>query len=280
MPSIAAVIVTRNRSEDLHKALTHLSKQSRKPDELIVVDDCSSDNTRNVASEFDASYVRLPRPQGYIDARNLACATANSDFVLSLDDDSWFIDEQGLAQAETALMENQHAAVVSFNIVNPDGSTTYPRSGSPMRTRTFIGCGHILRRNIFIDAGGYPDFFEGHGEEKAMSMSFLRRGYSVLATPSILVEHAFSPLERNWNRIRFREHRNDILREIMFCPSAILAPRLFLVWLTHSKYNLQHKYLRTDFEVLANIPRFIGHALRRRRPLPFKAYKDWHAIKA
>jgi len=279
MPRIAAVIVTRNRSEDLRKVLTHLSKQQRKPDVLIVVDDYSSDNTRNVASEFRASYVRLPKPQGYIYARNLACATANCDFVLSLDDDSWFIDEQGLAQAETVLMENEHAAVVSFNIINPDGSTTYPRGGLPMRARTFIGCGHIVRRKVFIDAGGYPDFFEGHGEEKAMSMSFLRSGYSVLAAPSILVEHAFSPLERNWNRIRFREHRNDILREIMFCPSAILAPRVFVAWLRHSKYNLQHKYLTTDLKVLANIPKLIGQALRQRRPLPFEAYKDWHAIK-
>jgi glycosyltransferase involved in cell wall biosynthesis len=280
MPTIAAVIVTRNRSKDLRNALGQLSKQTRKPDQLIVVDDFSSDDTRAVAAEFAAKYVRLPRPQGCLYARNLACETTDCDFVVSLDDDSWFLEENGLALAEKVLAENPHAAVVTFNIANPDGSITYPLSDSIMPTRTFIGCGHILRRKLFIEAGGYPDFFEGHGEEKAASMSLLRDGYSILAAPAIRVEHAFSPLERNWQRMRFREHRNDILREVMYCPSIILAPRLVLAWIRHSKYNLQHKYLTTDLKVLVDFPRLVGTAFRQRRPLTLEAYKAWHAIKS
>ncbi len=273
MPTIAAVIVTRNRSQDLRKALTHLGQQTRKPDQLLIVDDCSSDDTREVASEFGATYIRLPRPQGYIYARNLGCATTYCDFVLSVDDDSWFMEENGLREAEVILENNPTAGVVAFNIVNPDGSTTYKAHDPTMRARTYMGCGHILRRKLFIDAGGYPDFFEGHGEEKAMSMSLLRGGYCVLAAPGILVEHAFSPRERNWGRIRFREQRNDILREIMYCPSSILAPRLLLTWLSHSKYNLSHKYFTTDIKVLFSVPKFVGEAIRRRTPLTFDSYK-------
>ncbi len=279
MPTIAAVIVTRNRSQDLHKALTHLARQTRQPDELLIVDDCSSDDTREVAAEFGATYVRLPKPQGYIYARNLGCATTCCDFVLSVDDDSWFLEANGLQEAEAILENNPSAGVVAFNIVNPDGSKTYTAQDSTMRARTYIGCGHILRRKLFVDAGGYPDFFEGHGEEKAMSMSLLRGGYSVLAAPGILVKHAFSPRERNWDRIRFREQRNDILREIMYCPSSILAPRLFLTWLSHSKYNLSHQYFTTDIKVLFSIPKLAWQAIRRRTPLTLDSYERWRSIK-
>ena len=279
MSSIAAVIVTRNRSRDLQKALTQLNRQTRTPDQVIVVDDCSADDTRAVASQHATTYVRLPKPQGYIYARNLACATADTDYVLSLDDDSWFTDADGLAQAEKILNENPSAGVVAFNILSPDGSMTC-RQGDPIGpTRTFIGCGHLLRRSLFIDAGGYPDFFEGHGEEKAMSMSLLRGGYSVLAAPNIIVEHAFSPLERNWQRIRFREHRNDLLREIMFCPFSLLAPRLLLSWIRHSQYNFRNKYLTTDLKVLVDVPRLAGAAFRQRKPMSIRTYKAWHSIK-
>ena len=47
--SISVIIVTRNRAEWLKDTLSSLAKQSRQPDEVIVVDNASADHTKEVA---------------------------------------------------------------------------------------------------------------------------------------------------------------------------------------------------------------------------------------
>ncbi|MEM3942370.1 MAG: glycosyltransferase family 2 protein [Candidatus Bathyarchaeia archaeon] len=63
---IAAVVVTYNRKELLRRCLSALLKQTRVPDEIIVVDNASNDGTEYmVSSEFcDVTYLRLPTNTG------------------------------------------------------------------------------------------------------------------------------------------------------------------------------------------------------------------------
>src|SRR6266508_948798 len=54
-PSVAAVVVTFNRAELLRCALTALAAQSRPVDEIVVVDNASSDGTAQMlAADFPA----------------------------------------------------------------------------------------------------------------------------------------------------------------------------------------------------------------------------------
>ena len=59
-PSIAVVIPTYDRAEILVRAVESVLAQSRRPDEVIVVDDGSSDHTEEVVAGYagDVSFVR------------------------------------------------------------------------------------------------------------------------------------------------------------------------------------------------------------------------------
>jgi len=63
MPSarlhLTAIIPNRNHSALLPRSLGALRRQSRQPDEIIVIDDASSDNSRDVVREFMASMPQL-----------------------------------------------------------------------------------------------------------------------------------------------------------------------------------------------------------------------------
>ncbi|MFA5389396.1 MAG: glycosyltransferase, partial [Candidatus Omnitrophota bacterium] len=64
---ISVIVVTYNRADMLKDALLSLTAQTRLPDEVLVVDNNSSDNTREVVDNFNhglkIKYV-LERTQG------------------------------------------------------------------------------------------------------------------------------------------------------------------------------------------------------------------------
>ena len=64
--SVAAVVVTYNRKEVLRKCIQALLSQTRLPDEIIVIDNASTDGTDQVVSkEFpQVTYMRLPENTG------------------------------------------------------------------------------------------------------------------------------------------------------------------------------------------------------------------------
>ena len=69
-PALTAVVCTYNHGQYLRRALHAIVSQSRPPDELIVVDDGSTDHTPSVLDEFQSSHpgtivVRSPRNVGF-----------------------------------------------------------------------------------------------------------------------------------------------------------------------------------------------------------------------
>lgn len=87
MPGITVVITTYNRSRLLPRAIE--SAQSAGSDlEVIVVDDCSSDDTAEVCANISGiRYVRLSANGGLANARNVGIAESSSEFIAFLDDD-------------------------------------------------------------------------------------------------------------------------------------------------------------------------------------------------
>src|SRR5436190_4766669 len=88
---VSIVITTKNRKDDLRRALISAFAQDPSS-EVIVVDDASSDGTAEmVAREFPAVHlIRSLESRGYIVQRNRAAALARGHYILSIDDDAEF----------------------------------------------------------------------------------------------------------------------------------------------------------------------------------------------
>ena len=89
-PTVSIVIATRNRSEDLLRAVRSAEQQSA--EEIIVIDDASSDGTANlVRRKFPhVILVSHKEPRGYVIRRNEAALIAKGDVIVSIDDDAEF----------------------------------------------------------------------------------------------------------------------------------------------------------------------------------------------
>jgi hypothetical protein len=97
--SSAAVIPVRNRPSLIAAAIASVQAQTLPLDEIIVVDDGSTDDTPEVVerlSKIDSriTLVRIPKSGGAASARNLGIKAARSRWICFLDsDDSWMAEK-------------------------------------------------------------------------------------------------------------------------------------------------------------------------------------------
>ncbi len=91
MSSISVIIPTWNRAHLIQRALDSVSVQSHRPDEVIVVDDGSTDNTCElVEAEYPEVKLLSQENKGVSAARNAGIQAATGDWICLLDsDDTW-----------------------------------------------------------------------------------------------------------------------------------------------------------------------------------------------
>ena len=116
--SISVAVITFNRAEWLKDALSSLTRQTRLPDEVVVVDNGSKDHTKDVVLSFrdrlNIRYVYEPI-RGIPHARNAAIRSATGDIIASIDDDC-VADENWLKQIEIPFIKDPNIGVVGGNV--------------------------------------------------------------------------------------------------------------------------------------------------------------------
>ena len=111
---ITVGLITRNRAGDLVNALASLLIQLRAPDEVVVVDNGSTDGTRDVVASFAD---RLPIVYAHLDepsipgARNLVLETATREVVAFTDDDA-ICEPEWLDSVERAFLRADNIGIV------------------------------------------------------------------------------------------------------------------------------------------------------------------------
>jgi glycosyltransferase involved in cell wall biosynthesis len=94
LPKISVVLTTHNRKPLLSRAIESVIAQEEPDFELVVVDDCSTDDTRQYLSSLTDTRLRVVRPpcnSGPSAARNLGISEAAADIVALMDDDDVYL---------------------------------------------------------------------------------------------------------------------------------------------------------------------------------------------
>lgn len=174
MTLVTAVIPCYNGEKYLATAIASVRAQTRPVDEVLVVDDRSTDRSRDVAREAGATVVTLEKNSGPSAARNAGLRLAEGDLVAFLDaDDVWTATHCALV---VGLLEQAPEAVLGF------GRAAYhelPRVVSPasipagvpvdalepmIRENLVTQSAAVVRRDVALAAGGY-DTSMRHSED-------------------------------------------------------------------------------------------------------------------
>ena len=95
MPKVSVIIPTYNRAEYLPDAIDSVLAQTFRDFEVIIIDDGSTDNTREIIEKYIKRYPQIIRPfyqmnSGASVARNKGIEEARGEYIAFLDsDDVW-----------------------------------------------------------------------------------------------------------------------------------------------------------------------------------------------
>lgn len=93
-PLISVIVVTYNRAHFLRDALDSIKKQTFKDYEIILMDDGSTDNTKEIAEKYEGVRYIYQEHSGISRARNTAVKAAKGKWIAFLDsDDLWKEDK-------------------------------------------------------------------------------------------------------------------------------------------------------------------------------------------
>jgi glycosyltransferase involved in cell wall biosynthesis len=96
-PLITVIIPTYNSAATLRRAILSVIKQTHPDFELIIVDDCSTDNTEATVRQFNdkrITYVRHLENKGCAAGRNTGMSKAQGSLLAFLDSDDEFLPEK------------------------------------------------------------------------------------------------------------------------------------------------------------------------------------------
>jgi glycosyltransferase involved in cell wall biosynthesis len=228
-PIATVVITTKNRKDDLRRALSSACTQSCAV-EVIVVDDASSDGTSDlVRHEFPrARLVRSESSQGCIVQRNEAAKISRAPFLFSIDDDAEFSSNDVVRQTIANFVDAKIGAVAIPCIEVNRGELLHQRSPDPNRiyvTDRFVGTAYAVRKDVFLNLDGFRGFFVHQGEESDFCTRLLDSGYVVRLGTADPIKHYESP-RRVLDRMDFYGRRNDVLYAWCNVPFLWLVPHL------------------------------------------------------
>ena len=104
MSRISAILITHNEAANLRDCLASLAWC----DEIVIVDNGSTDATHDIAREFGAKLVLTSDWPGFGPQKQRALAAATGDWILSIDADER-LTEAGAAEIRAALTAPDHA---------------------------------------------------------------------------------------------------------------------------------------------------------------------------
>lgn len=160
MPLISIIIPIHNGAKFIKKAIQNILHQNYPAIEILVVDDGSTDNTREVVENLpiDVRYFHQPN-SGPASARNRAIRDVSGDYIAFLDvDDLW--PEKNLGMLMNELIQNPDLDLVrgyaQLFRLDDEGNSEY--IGNPSESfPNYIGAG-LYRKSAFDKVGLYdPD---------------------------------------------------------------------------------------------------------------------------
>ena len=212
-PVVSVVIVTYHAADVLREAVGALLAHTDPCYELIVVDNGSPDDTREVlAGEVaNAKIVVNERNQGFGRAGNQGAAHAVARYVLFLNQDA-FVQPGWLPPLLERVESDASIAAVGPMLLNPDGSlqcagallarsgstTCYGSDGDPTRDEFrdarivdyLSGACLLVRRCAFNAVGGFdPKYGLAYFEDADLCLSLAALGYRSIYEPRATVTH-------------------------------------------------------------------------------------------
>jgi glycosyltransferase involved in cell wall biosynthesis len=191
-PLVSVVMAAYNADEFIGAALESIYAQDYEPLEVVVVDDGSTDRTREVVGSFPGVRYVHQENSGPAAARNRAFAEARGELVAVLDSDDLMAPGRIKSQAAYLSAHSDVGAVLGRQewIDAPDSLPRDSVYGDPNGIP--VGGAAMFRRSVLERLGGYDaSFIQGEDTDLLIRMRELGLRHEIL--PEVVLIRRWSP---------------------------------------------------------------------------------------
>lgn len=231
-PRVSVVVCSYNGGSTLHQCLRSLERLEYPDYEVILVDDGSTDNTREIAARHpDARAIHQPN-QGLSVARNVGLGAATGSIVAYTDSDC-FADTHWLTHLVYQLERSGASAVGGPNLTPEDGWLAACVAASPGQPTHVLesdqvaehipGCNMAFRREALESLNGFRPKYRKAGDDVDLCWRLQQAGMCITFAPGAFVWH----------------HRRQTVRTYL-CQQAGYGEAEALLWFDHpDRFNLR-----------------------------------------
>lgn len=218
MIDCSLIIPTYNRCEVLAATLSRMESLPDHRYEVIVVDNGSTDGTARLGERYRwVRWIELGDNQGAA-ARNVGAVAARGRTLLMLDDDSW--PAEGTVDRVVELFDcRADLGAVACRVLLADPPHRHDAGGVP---GVFFNCGGAIRRDAFLEVGGFPIDFDYYVEEYDLCCRLWQRGWRVEPRGDLPVWHRRVTVNRDNNRMLRLLVRNNLRLWHRYAPAGEL----------------------------------------------------------
>jgi len=238
---ISVIIVTKDRKEDLKVTLAGFFKQTYKNYEIIIVDNASTDGTKEmIPSEYpEVKYLWLP-DNFDIRSINIGIEMSEGEIIWRTDSDSHPETEFEFQKVVNIFKKHQDIDIISMEDVEvrkgneiwdwyplPHDKINVPEKGYV--AHIFPGTGAAIRRKVYDKIGG---FWEFGFEEIDFCTRAIVAGFNIRYFPNIRVLHYSTPTERNSSERWIRISKQFVRYNLKYFPPLAAAWRFCVIFIS------------------------------------------------
>jgi GT2 family glycosyltransferase/Tfp pilus assembly protein PilF len=211
-PTISIVLILYNRCELTLSCLTSILSNSFKSIELVIIDNCSTDKTRQLLERVEgAKIIFNSENKHFLLAGNQASQIATGEYLLFLNNDAQILGDS-LNAALKAIKSEANIGAVGGKIILPDGTLQeagsiiwqdgsclgYGRGDNPqvstyMFKRTVDYCSGaflLTPRQLFLDLGSFDEAYQpAYYEETDYCVKLQKAGKKIIYDPNVVILH-------------------------------------------------------------------------------------------
>lgn len=194
MPKVSFVVPTHNRIEWLPLCLQSLLTQTLEDIEIIVINDCSTDGTKEFLDEWAAQFPKMvivhnETNLGAGTSRNKGAYMAKSEIVAVCDDDDVYVETRAQdivdwfeQHPESEMVNFPYLSINYFDqVLDQFAGEAFDHDGFLKDGGVNYWCNPsaAYKKNSMAEVGGYPSEKEGITDDYQMLQSWVKSGKKV-----------------------------------------------------------------------------------------------------
>jgi GT2 family glycosyltransferase len=198
-PKVSVVVCVYNGERTIDDCLASLETLNYPNYEVIVVNDGSTDRTRQIAESHDTICLINQENKGLSEARNVGIRASKGELIAFTDADC-IADPDWLTYLVGRFHSSEFAAVGGPNLSPPDDSMmancVAVSPGAPTHVllddeiaEHIPGCNMAFRREALVAIAGFDPIFRAAGDDVDVCWRLQNKGYKIGFSPAAIVWH-------------------------------------------------------------------------------------------